>query len=505
MRTHLFYLVGFCLFFFFNPVLGQIDSLKTKFLNAQEMQEDFALLCEAFQQTHPGLYRYTTPEQMQAKIDSIQGLIQQEMPFYSFYTILSSFVADIHCSHTQIYPHRKPIAYFRDQQKSFPLSIYPMEGKYVVVLNGTEDEGIKVGTEVLSINGQSMKAIEKQITRLHWGDGYIPGPRMKAMAQERFSMFYYARIEQPESFEVSLKNLKGEVYTRVLPAQPLSQTSQNFLKNPVNKKILEIYQAKNQKDKENNWRLKILDDPKAAVMIIREFNRGNSEEQARKAMRKFLKDCSKELKANQIENLIIDLRHNSGGWDIQGAELFSFLISEPTPYYQRLYTITQDSPYLKYLGLSPKQIERAGKELDAKGDGTFSLKAESNPTLEIIQPFPNGFKGKTYVLMNGASASTTAEFTALAKEHQLATFVGEECGGAYEGGNSGSFFEIPLPNSGIFVLSPLVYYALAVKAPAQKGRGTIPDYVRLPKLQDLMQGTDSQMQFLLDLIREGGE
>ncbi len=502
MRSNLIPLLVWFLCLFTGAVSAQVDSLRTRVLSPQEMQDDFAQLCEVFQETHPGYYRYTSPEQMQVKIDSIQGLIQKELPFYTFYKILCSMVADVRCSHTQIYPLANPGPYFNEQQLTFPLSIQALEGGYYVLLNGTMDEGIAVGTEVLTINGRAIQEIEQEITRLHWGDGYILGNRMKAMSQGSFSSFYYVWVEQVEHFNLSLKNRQGEVFSRTVPAQTWAQTNQNFLKNPVNQKLLEIYQKKNQEDAENSWRLKILDEPQAAVMIIRDFNRGKTEEQARKQMQKFLQECSEKIQAKQIEHLIIDLRHNSGGWDIQGAELFSFLIQEPTQYYKRLHTITRDSPYLKYAGFSPKVVKKMADRLVDKDDGTFSLLAEYNPTLEMWQPAPYAYRGKVFVLMNGNSSSTTAEFTALAREHQLATFVGEECGGAYEGGNSGSFFEIILPNSGMMLLSPLVYYTLAVSPPDTKGRGTFPDYPASPILEDVLVGIDNQMEYVLDLIRK---
>jgi hypothetical protein len=59
--------------------------------------------------------------------------------------------------------------------------------------------------------------------------------------------------------------------------------------------------------------------------------------------------------------------------------------------------------------------------------------------------------GNLYFLINGGSASTTAEFTAVAHSNKLGIFIDTETGGAYEGGNGGSFLHFKLPNSCIAV------------------------------------------------------
>ena len=80
--------------------------------------------------------------------------------------------------------------------------------------------------------------------------------------------------------------------------------------------------------------------------------------------------------------------------------------------------------------------------------------------------------------------------------------VGDEAGGAYEGGNGASFIHVELPNSKIQVGTPLLYYDNAVKPVLQKGRGTMPDYVVPPQLEDILIGRDIQFEFVKDLIRK---
>ena len=112
----------------------------------------------------------------------------------------------------------------------------------------------------------------------------------------------------------------------------------------------------------------------------------------------------------------------------------------------------------------------------AEADGTFTIREEYNTDLKLQYPKPNRFKGQVYILVNHRSASTTSEFVAVCKSNKVGILVGEESGGAYEGGNGASFITITLPHSKISVSTPLMYYQNAVVPAALKGRGTIPDY-----------------------------
>jgi hypothetical protein len=75
-----------------------------------------------------------------------------------------------------------------------------------------------------------------------------------------------------------------------------------------------------------------------------------------------------------------------------------------------------------------------------------------------------------------------------------------ETGGNYTGGNSGEGISLKLQNSGIHVGIPLEYYDLAVSPPAQKGRGTMPDYEVPYNKKDVVADTDTQLNFVYGLI-----
>jgi len=104
--------------------------------------------------------------------------------------------------------------------------------------------------------------------------------------------------------------------------------------------------------------------------------------------------------------------------------------------------------------------------------------------------------------MNGRSASTTAEFTAATHFNKLATFIGEESGGAYHGGHGGDMVSLKLPNSEIAVEIPLTKYVMNSSEPRFVGHGTLPDYAIRSTLQDILNLKDAQLEFTLTLIAQ---
>lgn len=481
---------------------AQTDTLDTKILSSQQMQQDFNYLRKILTETHPALYRYSSKDFMTCKMDSLYSLLSKPMKFYDFYLALSDLIANVRCAHTYLTPTKKFESFYLKQIKTFPLMIFFKEGKYFVTVNGSQVTSVKPGDELLSINGRSVKDIRIQMQKFLWADGYNEMGKSKAMDESYFPLFYYLLVERPSEFNLALRNEQGKEYRITLPAQTFRNTVKNFKRNNVNKQIMHFANKRNKLDRKKGWRLTIREEEKVGIIRINAFGGGKNEEEARKKMRDFLDDCMAKLKSKKIQDLIIDLRYNGGGWDIQGVELFTYLIDQPTRCYQRLHAITDSTEFLKLSDISEEDRKLIRARLQKESDGTFSVKAEFSDQLRLQQPKPNRFMGKVYILANRGSGSTTSEFLAYTKSNKRATIIGEECNGAYEGGNGGSFLHFDLPNSKISFGTPLIYYDNAVTPVEPKGRGTMPDYPVDWKMQDLMRGLDTQLNFALELIRK---
>lgn len=476
------------------------DTLQHFTLTAAQARNDFQLYRRLLQETHPGLYRYTPKEQMQQYLDSVESSFLEPIAFYDYHRVLALVNANIRCAHSYTFPKGDSWGYMQSI-KVLPVFIHPIQGKYIVLFSGTNDASILPGYELTHINGRSTDSIAVVLKKHFWSDGYNELAKNQVVQGSTFGLYYYMIIERPESFRLAFKSADGQKKNVMVKAQNMQVNEVNYKKNPVNKKIMSLIgKSKPQ------WDLLFPKDlQKSAILRIYGFGgKGqNTSDEARAAMRAFMDKSMKEINKRGVKNLIVDVRGNRGGWDTQGAELFTYLMKSDSPvyYYKRLHSITDSSEFLKYSDLSDLDRRNAKKELRAEADGTFSMRKEFNPDLQLQYPKSNRFKGQVYIMMNYFSASTASEFVAVCKSNTIGLLVGEESNGCYEGGNGASFISMTLPNSKIAVNTPLIYYENAVVPVSQKGRGTIPDFIIQESVDDVFNGRDSVLEWVKERIR----
>ncbi len=478
------------------------DSLVTKVLTREELRSDFNYYRRLLQETHPGLYRYTSKEQMQLKLDSVYNLLDRPLPFYEFYKMIIALASDIRCAHTNALP-TKDFRKYLNEIKVLPFFLFPNQGKLYVIFNGSTDKQVTLGYELVRINGNSVDSITQVLKRHYWADGYAELSKNSVLQGGLFCAFYYTVIERSESFNLLFKDLTNKEYKTTVSAQLYSISEKQYIKNPMNKKAVSFYNNK----RKSPWGFSFVKDVASTALLRFDTFGGKgmtTSKEAKLAMRKFMDQTLKQIEKKKCKNLIVDVRSNPGGWDSQGIELFTYLMKQDTAvkYYHRLHAIADSSEFLVYSDLSEEDKRNVKKELKREQDGTFSAREEYSADLKPQHPKPNRFKGQVYILMNERSYSSVSEFLAVCKSNNVGTMVGEEAGGAYEGGNGASFIHVELSNSKIQVGTPLLYYDNAVKPVARKGRGTMPDYVVTTKREDLLIGRDGQFEFVKNLIRK---
>ena len=168
MKLYLIFIFLVCPLFSF----AQTDTLATKTLSSEQMQQDFNYLLKILTETHPALYRYSSKDFMASKMDSLYSLLDKPMNFYDFYLVLSDLIANVRCAHTYLIPTKNFESFYLNQIKTFPLMLYFTESKYYVTVNGTSENSIRPGYELLSIKGKSMQGIRSQMQKFLWADGY---------------------------------------------------------------------------------------------------------------------------------------------------------------------------------------------------------------------------------------------------------------------------------------------------------------------------------------------
>jgi C-terminal processing protease CtpA/Prc len=264
---------------------------------------------------------------------------------------------------------------------------------------------------------------------------------------------YYWIFGFAESFLVAYKNDKGKIERVQVPARLASDFECEINVGRKSSQMLSLEYPKNG----------------VGLLTIKSFDR-NRMGGADQHFEQFLVKSFSELNEKNIENLILDLRDNAGGQDEYGALLYSYLTSKPFRYYASVEST--DKVYTK----------------------------EENSLLGTLQPQTQNFRGNVFILINGLSFSTTAEFCAITKSNLKAIFIGEETGGGYYGNTSGQTMKIELPNSRVQVIIPRLKYVNQVRASTYADRGIIPDYQVSPDVLDYVNGRDVGLQRTFELI-----
>lgn len=449
-------------------------------LTSAQLQADFRLAREALEESHGGIYRYTTRQELEQLFDAAAARLDHPMDAMAFLRILAPAIAAVRCGHTglQLAPdQRKQL----DQALLLPLDVKVLGGK-LFILRDYASAGALAGSEITAINGVAAASILATLTAAAPGDGFIPTGRASRVGRT-FKEGLYNHMAMHGRFSLTLQAPEGGRRIVALDGQPLSAlraaSASLYPQDQRPKKFID---------------LSFLDDGRIARLQVFSFTDENEDEDGRK----LLKQAFEKIAASGAETLLLDLRDNPGGEDALGKLLFSHLVDQPFPYYEELTVKRAGLSFASHVDGSAGIPAGA---LLARADGLYSLRAHSN--LGIQQPVAPGFKGRVIALINGGSFSTTAELISQLHDKKRATFVGEESGGAYHGNSSGRDAVLVLPNSGLRLGIPLVMYKLAISGKHPVGRGVTPEHVVQPAIGDYLTGRDPQWNRALSLARGG--
>ena len=196
----------------------------------------------------------------------------------------------------------------------------------------------------------------------------------------------------------------------------------------------------------------------AGILSITSFNYYDPERYKKKVSDYFI-----ELNKKQIKNLIVDLRGNMGGQPFMAAEIFSYFISEPYPYFKEPLTDPNYSELLKPVNSSA-----------------------------------NHFTGSMYFLADGNSLSSTGHLLSLIKYHKLGKIVGTIPGGSFSCNDNSRLYK--LPNSELQITVAQSTYTAAVEG-FKTGDQVIPDFQVEPDISGIIDGKDTTMDYVLKLIQ----
>ncbi|MTI38177.1 S41 family peptidase, partial [Fulvivirga lutimaris] len=414
---------------------GQSNTSGLKLLSTDELKEDFLVFRNALWKTHPALDRYIEKKRVNQLFDSCLLSLSEPRTVTDFYVQIKFLISALQDGHLRSRASDEFNSYITNQALLFPIEVRFLENKAYAICSSSDV--IKAGNEILTINGQKIDLIRKRLFNYISSDGAITSYKYRDLSV-KFSFYYFMHYGERENFNITYKDELGNIQSTLVDAETMTAMNCKNEYNPP-QKLLDF-----------SFR-----DDNIGILTIKSFDyysiRNKNENYT-----DFLEGAFKKLKDSGSEKLIIDLRGNGGGRDTYGSLLYSYLTDQDFSYYKSLHN-------------SSRQLTTA-----------------DHSNLRLQHPQPNNFQGKVYILTDGYSFSTTAEFCAVTRSNDRATFIGEETGGGYYGNNSGGSVSTTLPHSNITVYVPTIKYVLDVKPNTHHNRGIIPDHHLTPTINDIL-------------------
>lgn len=222
-------------------------------------------------------------------------------------------------------------------------------------------------------------------------------------------------------------------------------------------------------------------------------------------------DIFKTIQKQNIPNLVIDLRFNSGGNMIVPSLLFSYIALERFNEHIELRVPNFDFPETEYLvGIENRNLETDDinqhinnfKKAFTKHDDYYEVKVVNQKT---IKPNKRAFKGNVYVLVSGRTFSAAAYFASLFKSENRGQIIGEAIGGTFRDITAGMQLVYELPNSKLLVSMPTGLYKLSDNLDQSMPDANISSDVVLPEdlyYQYFLNQKDAYLEETLKLTRK---
>ncbi len=504
-------------------ILSSCSSIKNNnahlndLIPVEKLKSDVDYTYSKIQQLHPKLHWYISQKDLDYKFDSIKTTINKPITSFEFYKKMSPIVSSVRQGHMIMSPPTKQFS--KSELAAFvkkgisPFGQFDFEifnDKMYVVKNKSYNKKIKIGTEVLAINGKKIPEYLSEYRKWFTSDGLNETFKKNRLARS-FNMFFTFENGIKDSLKYEFK-FNDSIKTVSILRKVVDTIGKN--KKIAKVKLSDFDKAKKKSEelvkkvygydsasKEYNRKLTFLEkDSAIAVIKIKSFSIGDSH--------KCYEEMFSKIAYWKSKTLILDLRNNPGGRLDEISNLYSYLSEKPFVFMDKAEVTKKSSllhaDYFKggsifskmFRGLlAPVYYPYQYFKVHKDSNGNYFYNTEN----KLQQIKKDAFKGKIYVLINGGSFSASSIISSNLKGSKRAYFVGEETGGAYNGTIAGQMPTIKIPESNLKLKIGLTACIPFYKT-EKEGRGIFPDKEITPTLEDRIKGNDPEMNWILSDI-----
>jgi len=424
---------------------------QTKMIYKENAIQDIDSLHKYIEEIHPNAYAYVSKDEIDNIYTNIKKQINDSLSIYQFYNLLTYIAASYKDGHTSVII---PRVWYEENHKIIPFTIDIKDDKLFVNKSYLPVK-IPQDIEIIEINDISAKNIIDTMINTQSGEAIN-------FRIEKVKYFFPFLLYSIHNFDNNYKikcRINNEI--KILKIKGISYKQYSTLREDNNKNNY-------------NYSARFLLNKSVCVIDFRSFT--NLSE-----FKVFLDSTFFKIKKQNIKNLIIDLRNNTGGNSVLGDELFQYIYNAPFSQYDK--TILKVSKQLKLLwkynylpngvydSLTVAKLLTLKNGVIVRTDTIFEENEGNN--LIPIRKEPNRFTGNTYLLISHFTFSSAADFAWCFKHYNMGKIIGEETGGWGLCYGDNVYTELPNSNIAINVSCKLFYNIGANK---ESTHGVYPDY-----------------------------
>lgn len=480
------------------------ESKSVPVLNGQFSSDQFVEDLRTFrlirEKANSGLYVYRSKKQIDSIYQQAEAEARNSKNIFDFYKIiarLTGFEGSCH-NYTDLPNHA---SYYLTQKPEYlPITLKNIDGR---LLQDSKEAAIPLGAEILSINGVPAKEMISRFSQYYFSDGYSM-PYKETTGFERGMLDkFYMEFGNHKNYVIRYQwnGTIKEVSLAGISLESFKKLQESRYSLAFDKKLLsEKYSFS--KEGEGIYRLS-----------LRGFDFATGKEDpAYKKFSVFLDQMMDTLEKEKIQNLIIDLRGNTGGTGALYEKAFSYLTQRPFRDSHYAYTQFNEVPLEEKLIITPLFLsngvqDKHGlnaylKQLYPKSiQGKYYWADDKNPS---VLPNERTFKGQLYLLVDQRVASAASHLASLIKSYTNAVVIGKETVGGYYEHNGHLPLVYELPNTGIQTGFSIVHVIQdAQNLPDQKrGQGIIPHVTIQQTDQEFLDQTDVYLKKVAELRKQ---
>lgn len=475
--------------------------IRAKYLTPKQMKADLGLIKTTWEILHPGLYRYNTKAEIENYFKDLDTKTNITLEQREFFILISQLNIKLRCGHSFVsyYNNKRMLKNNLYSDIFIPVLFTIIDNKFIVTHNLSDDKVLKLGEEIISINGISTQVIIDSLLTVSKADGRNGLNKQldnisfdaREIYTDRYTLF---DIFFPLFFKKDLNELNFNLTIKTIDDNLRELTVTGLSKEARQAEFIKRYGDIPRN--ENSWYIKPVDN-QTAIFRVGDF----MTYKWKFDFNRYLDSVFVMMNAKGYQNLIVDIRKNEGGADEARNAVLSYLTPKDLGcaiHYRRLYRYNQVPDSLNaYLSTWDDDFRKPKPDsIFLKTSDGFYESRSPNKCVEVFSK-PNHFKGKIYLITDVTNSSATFILADVFKKNKLGTIVGETTGGTQQGINGGEIFFFYLPNSKIEMDLPLIYQAPNTARPDE---GIKPDYDVKTTISDFAKMRDPQMEYILQVL-----